>query len=400
MFRQIGIVIVLAGFGVVACGDDSSSVPLATPGPTIGPETTDPDTPTTPPVATTDPTGTEPPNEGGFGQPAQFPGEFPPTGGYDMMGVVRLFDNGCFMLDFNGVQRPDAFAEQRVVAFPEGYITDPTDPTTVVAPDGWRIADGTAIDATGQIMGVDMIPGGGDSRWGSQLGYCDPGGLDMAVLDTAAPAFDPAALTTDQMVGLLTDAEFTESWPCGYGLATSTADQHVGLVIYALAEPSEAGTVTLPDAGWSASVNIGTHMFAQNCDDAIEFWEPEQIITESWTLTAGEFGLEIADGPAGWCGSPPLATVLTGAVIDTPSGPISLPDLELARTRHGAVSPADGADISAVDISEAANLGVPAGVAVGDAGHPLEVCQVVVHQAWRGSHQPTVGDHRLAGDEP
>jgi len=330
MLRQIGILIVLAGLGATACGDDSTAIPLAAPGTTAESSgTTEPGSPSTTPVETTPPTnGTEPSNEAGFGQPARYPGEFPATGGSAMTGVLRLLANGCFMLEFG--------SEQRVVAFPEGFVTDPADPTTVIGTDGSIIVDGTAIDATGQLMGIGSIPGGRDSRWGNQLGFCDHGGIELAVLDTAVPAFDPAALSTEELVGLMSDAEFTESWACGFGFAASTADQRVGVVIYANTPdgPSGAATVVLPDERWDARVIVGKNLFAQSCDDVFEFWEPESIVAASWPIVAGSFELD-APATSEGCGGSRVSTTLNAAIVDTPSGQEMLPTLELTNAAWG-----------------------------------------------------------------
>lgn len=329
MFRQIGILLMLTGLGATACGDDGTAAPIARPDPGAeSPQTTEPPSPPPTSVETTSPTsGTDPPNEAGFGEPAQYPGEFLASPAFALTGTVRVLDNGCFMLDFDN--------EQRVVAFPEGFVTDPTDPATVVATDGSKIFDGASIDATGRSLPVDLMTGGRDSRWGNELDYCDPGATDLIVLDTATLAFDPTSLTTDDLVGLVTDSEFTEPWPCGYGFATSTADQHVGLTIYALAEPSGPGTVTLPDTAWSAQVTVGTNLFSQNCDDVIEFWEPEAVVAASWPMTAGTFTLDIPAGPTTGCGMSRVTTTLIGAIVDTPSGPIPLDDLELTNAAWG-----------------------------------------------------------------
>ncbi len=322
MYRLISFVIVFVVSGATACGSDRAAVPVAAPGTTTAPASTTP-------IETPPPTGgAEPSNVAGFGEPAQYPGEFPATAGLAMTAVVRLLANGCFMLEFE--------SEQRVVAFPEGFVTDPADPTTVISPDGSTIVDGTPIDASGQLMGIDSIPGGRDSRWGNQLGYCDPDGIELAVLDTAAPAFDPAALSPDQLVGLIADAEFTESWPCGFGFAASTLDQRVGLVIYSDTPngPTETGTITLPDERWSAQVIVGKHLFAQSCDDVVEFWEPETTIAATWPIVAGSFELDSAASPAG-CGGSSVTTTLTAAVVDTPSGQFALPTLELTNAAWG-----------------------------------------------------------------
>jgi hypothetical protein len=244
-----------------------------------------------------------------------------------MTGVVRLLANGCFVLDFDG--------EQRFVVFPAGFTGAPDDTTSLVGPDGWTIRDGTAIDATGQLMPVEMIPGGVDGRLGNFLAFCAPGSSEIAVLGTAEPAFDPAALSTDELVGMLTAADFTESWPCGYGFAASTADQRVGLVMYADSEPPATGTVSLPDTAWRADLLVGKDLFAQSCDDVIEFWEPATIITATWPLAAGTFELALPDTAVPGCGANDVTTTLVGAMVDTPLGPISLPELDLANTAWG-----------------------------------------------------------------
>ena len=334
MFRSTPIVIVLAVVGVAACGDDNASVPLATPGPTSpspstsepGPTDTTPTPSTVPATTVSTPTETAG-TEAGLGVQVPLPGELPATGSSALTGVVRLLRNGCFMLDFDG--------EQRFVTFPAGFAGAPDDSTSLIGPDGWTIGDGTAIDATGQLMSVEMIPGGTDGRLGNFLAFCDPGSAEIAVLATAEPAFDPATLTTDELVGMLTGADFTQSWACGYGFAASTADQRVGLVMYADSAPSGSSTVTLPDAAWRAEVLVGKHLFAQSCDDVIEFWEPESIITASWPLSAGTFELALPDTDVPGCSANDVATVLVGAVVETPVGRIDLPDLSLTNSAWG-----------------------------------------------------------------
>jgi hypothetical protein len=105
--------------------------------------------------------------------------------------------------------------------------------------------------------------------------------------------------------------------------------------MYADTERSGSSTVTLPDTAWTAEVLVGKHLFAQSCDDVIEFWEPEPIITASWPLSAGAFELALPDTATVGCGANDVATTLVGAIVETSGGPIELPDLALANASWG-----------------------------------------------------------------
>jgi hypothetical protein len=111
----------------------------------------------------------------------------------------------------------------------------------------------------------------------------------------------------------------------------------VGLLIYATGDGS-TGTgprIDLPDEDWEARVVVGTHLFAEHCNDAIEPWVAVPSIAASWAVVGGR--LDIGDplpGPS----DPPAAVraVLDGGEVDTGSGRIALPTIELINTAFNA----------------------------------------------------------------
>jgi hypothetical protein len=324
MFRRLALIAVLVGPALAACGVESRSDAIPPPGGATTPGTDPGTTPPTPPPTSG---GDGTPDEGGFGDPVWMPAEFPDAGRQMMTGTVRVLGNGCWMLEVND--------QQRLVAFPQGFAGADDDPGTLLGPDGWEVRDGTEIDAVGQITWVESIPGGRDSRYGNLLSFCDPDGVEIAVLTEAEPAFDAAALHADELVALVTGAAFTESWPCGYGFATSTADQHVGLVIRPTADPPTEGEVVLPDAAWRAEIIVGKHLFAQNCDDVLEWWEPDYVAVERWPLVSGRFAVDATSDTTQGCTANLVSTVLTDAVVEGPEGQIGLPPIELGNTAWG-----------------------------------------------------------------
>jgi hypothetical protein len=331
MNRSLTTLTLVAVLAASGCGSDGAATGPTETVPPAGASTTTPSTPTGPATAPSTSPATEPssgptsPNEGGSGSPVRAAGELETSRPQRFGGTVALEPNGCWMIAING--------QQRLVAFPQGF--DGSDPTAVVDPDGNTIVDGTELDVVGQIIGIDSIPGGADTRWGTLLAFCDPAGAELAVLDEAEPAFDPASLDDPRLTEMLRAADFTESWPCGYGFAVSTADQRVGVLLYAPSEPTTARTVELPDADWTAEVIVGKNLFVQHCDDVVEQWEAEPVVAARWPLTSGTFVLTPPAGDTGGCGGLSVSTDLTGAVARTPAGEVELPALSLVNAAWG-----------------------------------------------------------------
>ncbi len=300
---------------------DATSRPTE-PATTIAPGV-DPDIPPSPASPTTLPS-----DLGGFDDPVQAPNEFGHASSQLLTGTIEVAGNGCWMIDINDQRRP--------VAFPTGWATLPDDPATIIGADGLIVVAGTRIDATGQVMWIDSVPGGVDGRWGNLLAVCDPGGVEIARLDAIDPAYDPTTLDPAQLVEKLRASSFTDSWPCGFGWQASTADQRFGLVLRPISDVPSAGTITLPSETWTAEVVVGKHLFVQNCDDAIEQWESSPIVlAERWPVESGTFEVPVTDNAVGACRSNPVSTVLNAGVVETPLGPIELPSVSIENDAWG-----------------------------------------------------------------
>jgi hypothetical protein len=287
--------------------------------------------------STSAPTTTSPPgptptdgNEGGFGAPSRAPGEFgnlPASSA--VTGTLSLSPDGCWYVELNGTAR--------LAVFPVGFSLGTRDASELVDAAGAVYRSGDLIDGIGSLLPAAGVPGGGDGKWGNYLSFCRPETPEIVVFETMAMGWDPSALADADLVRVLEAAEFTEAWPCGRGWAASSADQRVGLLIYATGDGS-TGTgprIDLPDEDWEARVVVGTHLFAEHCNDAIEPWVAVPSIAASWAVVGGR--LDIGDplpGPS----DPPAAVraVLDGGEVDTGSGRIALPTIELINTAFNA----------------------------------------------------------------
>ncbi len=292
MFKHWAMMLVVL---IGACGGDAA--------------TTTPTTRVPQPVATTQPAG----NEGGFGAPAQAEGEFAAFGdrSVGVRGELQLATNGCWSANLG--------ESKHLVVFPIGAAIPASDPTSILTADGTALTSGSAVDGTVRWVDVDSLPGGPSGRWAEYVRFCQPSEQQVAVFDSIETAFEPGTLSEPDLAALISQATFTEAWPCGYGWAMSTDDEMVGLFIYQRADIDPATRqVVLPDVAWSAEVVVGKHLFANHCDDVFELWEPNPVVAARWPITAGT--LEILDElPAGEVSAEVRAT-LTGAVATTDSG--------------------------------------------------------------------------------
>lgn len=268
---------------------------------------------------------TSEPNEGGFGAPVQAPDEFNVTPGKPVVGTLRLAEKGCWYADLNG--------RERLVVLPSGFEQNQANGGELIDSEGVVYRDGDTFDAVGAIVYAAEIPGGDDGKWGDYMAFCQPELDELAVFTSLAKEFDPSSLSLSQMSEMVENAVFSEHFACGRGWATSTADQRVGLVVYEAdsgqAPPSDR--IELPDSDWNASVLIGKNLFSEHCNDAIEDWIALPTIAVQWPLNAGT--ITISDPVPHYEDEPArVRAALEGGQVDTGSGSIALPRVELDNT--------------------------------------------------------------------
>lgn len=309
--RNLTLIVALA-MSAAACADADPS------GITNGAETT-----TAPGTATTIS------NLGGDLRQVQNPGETYIHGDAHLSGILLLEENGCWKIAFGG--------ERRLVAFPQGFEVGESG-VAMVAPDGTEYGDGIAVDATGGPSSLASLPGAADGYWGDLISFCDPSATEIVVLEGVEPAYDPTALSEDELAELVHAAELTKSWPCGLGFTLSTEDERVVLYL----EPTElyvAATppITFPDDDWSGRIVVGKNLLVNHCDDVAEYWEPDLVVAASWELTGGVLDFEPpAEIGFDACGtSGPVTATLEGGTINTPRGEIVLDDLTMVNEAYG-----------------------------------------------------------------
>ncbi|NNE12194.1 MAG: hypothetical protein HKN41_08120 [Ilumatobacter sp.] len=276
----------------------------------------------------TPPTTTENTDDvGGFGAPAAAPGEFDDLPGVTMTGRVDLTDDGCWYLTGNG--------DRALLITPVGTRLG-DDGTSLVTGEGVTIADGDRVDATGGFVETDSLPGGADGRWGNYVAFCAPSNRFVAVTGSIGPAFDPADVDLEALAGDLAASVFTVDRGCGYGFATGDDGQRWALRIdHTPPEPPTASRIVLPDERFEVTVTTGAHLFANHCDDAIEWFEPEPVVAARWPVTAGSFDYPVVDTTTGGCAGESVTTVLTGATVQTPIGPVDLEPIEITNEAFG-----------------------------------------------------------------
>lgn len=300
----VGLVAMLA----TGCGGDA---PTAAGGPESASSTSEPTLPES--------------NEGGFGAPAAAPGEFDELAGITMTGTADLGPDGCWYLSGNG--------ESALLVAPAGTSLG-EDGTSIVTLDGLAIEDGVQLDVIGGLVALEDLPGGADGRWGNYTAFCAPLYGYAAVADSVAIAFDEADVDPGVLADQLDASLFDTDYDCGYGFATGDRDGRWALHIdVTTPTPPTAGTVTLPDERFTVFVTAGAHLFANHCDDVMEWFEPTRTPAATWEVTAGSFVYpETSDDI---CASDPATTTLVGATVDTPSGPVVLDAIDITNTAFG-----------------------------------------------------------------
>lgn len=276
------------------------------------------------PSSPTEPGG----DEGGVGPQAAVAGEFDFQGSTVMVGSLEQDERGCWSLAQHG--------ERVFVVLPVGFEDDPSG-TAVTAPDGAVIGTGTPVDVIGAPIGVDALPGGADGRWGNLLAFCAPDAASVVVASSlTADEFDPTELDDGALATLVGRAQFDEDWGCGFGFATATADQRVGLYIQPTGSGAPApGRVTLPDERFDVTVVVGEHLFANHCDDVAEWFEPDRVVAATYPVTAGTFDYRPPADSDGCAGSGPVTVILDGALVATPAGEIALPTITIDNDAYG-----------------------------------------------------------------
>ncbi len=267
-----------------------------------------------------------PSNEGGFGAPAASLGEFGRLSGIDMVGSARLESNGCWYLAGNG--------DAALLVAPAGtQIGD--DGRSLITGAGTVIEDGAAVDSTGGFVALDQIPGGPDGKWGNYASFCNPTYGFVAVTETLDLAFDPTGVDPAALIGQLDASVFDTDFGCGYGFMTGAADERWSLIINVTSgTPPEAGVVVLPDDRFDVTVTAGAHLFANNCDDVMEWFEPVYTPAVDWNVTGGTF--TYPGGSEATCGSGlPVTITLVDATVDTGGDPIVLAPIDITNDHFG-----------------------------------------------------------------
>lgn len=109
---------------------------------------------------------------------------------------------------------------------------------------------------------------------------------------------------------------------CGYGFHLGSEDQTVALLAtFTGKEPFGEGEIPpvsqLPHEQWRVELTRGEDLFANWCDDVMEPDEPQPVVEETWTVTAGT--IRITQLPESDCTGPARAE-LDGLVATTAGG--------------------------------------------------------------------------------
>lgn len=309
MHRALTAVIITLVFVVASCADPATP-PLGAPN-----------------LPTTLSPTTVPPDVDRSGLPVAAAGEFTIAFEQQMAGTLELDSNGCWFLGGTYGRGP--------IVFPPGFaLAD----GTIVGPNDEQLSRGTPIDISGTILySADELPGGPDGRWDKHLALC---GLHSGVVVAShiSAATLPTATESAELIRSLDIQSLTTDWPCGYGFATSTADQRIGLTIYpAGSELPEGGPVTLPDDRFRAVVEVGSNLFSNNCDDVFEWFEPERRVSATFEIVSGTFTYPNAADLA-CAGEPPITIAVTDVVVAVPDGEATLGTIEITNRSLGCLA--------------------------------------------------------------
>ncbi len=310
---QINTVIASVALLLVAsaCGDDTTPAMSATPIDQVIP------TSSTPKSGTVD-------NTGGYGAPAAQPGEFAPPGVVSAMVVdLMIDDRGCWYLSGNG-------STALLVAPPATILGAEGD--QLVTADGVTLHAGDRVDATGWFLDVSTLVSEPDSFWQSYTTFCDPQPGFAIVATTLNAAYDVAAADPEDLAGELAAVRFDIGHPCGLGFAAADSTERWSLRIdITTPQMPDDGPVSLPDDRFAVSVTTGAHLFANHCDDAVEWFEPTPETSAVWPVTSGSFDYPSGSGE---CAGPATIT-LQGAVVETVAGPVALEPIEITNAAFG-----------------------------------------------------------------
>ncbi len=265
-------------------------------------------------------------NLGGDRLPVQNPDEDYGHFAGSLTGTLHLQTNGCWTLNLGD--------GDRLIVFPPDY-TLASEGEAMMGPGDVSFSDGLEVDAIGGIVPAQGFPGVPDGFWGNHFEFCDPTGSEVVVVDQLTPAFDVAALPSEELVTMLQEADLTMSWGCGLGFTLSTPDQRVALYLWPTDHEAVPNSpVIFPDDAWQASVAVGKNLMVNHCDDVLEGWEPEAVFAAEWPVISGT--LEFEPPKSASCGGiGPVEANLTGVVVDTPEGPVDLGDLAVVNEAYG-----------------------------------------------------------------
>jgi hypothetical protein len=286
------------------------------------------DTTTAAGPATTDtaPTTVDPDDVGGFGAPAAAAGEFDLTSTWAMAGTADLDQRGCWWLEGDG--------DRGLLLAPTGTELGSTGDTLVTI-DGTVIADGTRLDIEGLLLySVDDLPGGPDGKWGNHVAFCGPGRPIVVAKALRVPGDTDLDTATVEFVDLGA-ALFDTDHGCGYGFSAGSADERWALLLSpSSGETIDPGTITLPDDRFGATVNVGQHLFANHCDDVVEWFEPDRLVEATWPIVAGSFEYPGSDG-TGDCSRGSVTTTLLDAVVDLDGTLVELDPITIENPSFG-----------------------------------------------------------------
>jgi hypothetical protein len=167
----------------------------------------------------------------------------------------------------------------------EGRTLTPREPGHAWTVEQWLDRIGTAIGNVADI----------------RVTYRDDGAPSSLYVDESETIADEEygyELVDLQPVSDALDAFLVDEYGCGYGFAIAGEHQTASMIVgFVDVEDIETGPVpgTYDLAELDGSVDFGTDLMANWCDDVIEPGEPEAYVAETWDLVGGTLELTIAD---------------------------------------------------------------------------------------------------------